>query len=172
MTISFSRPDTTAVTVPPAGVVPTAMPASGAASTAATARARVCAVLSRLLAVAWVKARMTAAAPVQPAWRAVPTASAASRRAAGRGRVPAAQPDRADHRRRQRGADHCGRHIQAPQQQRLALHLRGPEPGALLLAPVHPLLRGVDIDPGHGLPAGQQRRFPGKGGQQPPVHRA
>ena len=91
-----------------------------------------------------------------------------ARRAAGGGGVPAAQPGGGDHRRGQRRADHGGQRVQAADQQRLPLDLGVPEPRALLLVPVDPLLHRVDVDERQGVRAGQQRRPPGQFRQQLP----
>ena len=108
--------------------------------------------------------------PVQPQFRAVPMTSFA-RLAAPRdgGGVPAAQPRRADDRRGQRGADHPGQRVQSPDQQRFPLDLGVPELRALLLVAGDAFLRGVDVDEGEGLRAGQQRRLPREVRQELPV---
>ena len=62
-----------------------------------------------------------------------------------------------------------GERVQAPDQQRLALDLRVPEPGALLLVPVDPLLHRVDVDERESVRAGQQRRLPGQLRQELPA---
>ena len=62
-----------------------------------------------------------------------------------RGRPCSPRPRGGDHRRRQRRADHGGQRVQAPHQQRFPLDLRVPEPRALLLMPVDPLLHRVDV---------------------------
>jgi hypothetical protein len=77
--------------------------------------------------------------PVQPASRAVP-------RAHGR-----------------------GQRVQPPDQQRLALDLRVPEPGALLLVPVDPFLHRVDVNERQRARAGQHRRPPGQRDQELPA---
>ena len=101
---------------------------------------------------------------IMPGAAAVPGGADRLRREAGRaadgGGVPAAQPGRGDHRRRDRRADHRGQRVQAPDQQRFPLDLGVPEFRALLGVPVDPLLHRVDVDERQHLPAGQQRRLP------------
>ena len=92
-------------------------------------------------------------------------------RAAGRGGVPAAQPGGGDHRRGQRRADHRRQRVQPADQQRFALDLGVPEPGALLLVPVDPFLHRVDVHERQHVLAGQQRRPAGQFRQQLAVHR-
>jgi len=108
--------------------------------------------------------------PVQPHFRAVPTAWTA-RLAAPRAEAafPAAQPGRGDHRRGNRRADHRGQRVQAPDQQRFALDLGVPEPRALLAVPVDPFLHRVDAGERQGVRAGQQRRLPGQFRQELPA---
>ena len=90
-------------------------------------------------------------------------------RAAGRGRVPAAQPRGGDHWRGQRGARRGDERVQPADQHGLALDLGVAEPRALLAVPVDPLLRRVDVDEGQHVRAGQQRRPAGEAGQQFPA---
>jgi hypothetical protein len=93
----------------------------------------------------------------------------ASRATAMGGGVPAAQPGGGDHRRGDRGADGRGQRVRAPDQDRLPLDLRVPEPRALLGVPVDPLLHRVDVDERQHFPAGQQRRLPRQARQEPPA---
>ena len=110
--------------------------------------------------------------PVHPVSRAVADGFGGERGgAAGRVRVPAAQPGRGDHRRAQRGADRGGQRVQPADQQALALDLGVPERGALLAVPVDPFLHRVDIHEGQRVLAGQQRRPAGQLAQQLAVHR-
>ena len=81
----------------------------------------------------------------------------------------ATQPGGGDHRRRQRRADHRGQRVQAPDQQRFALDLGVPEPGALLVVPVDPFLHPVDVNERQSSRAGQQRRLPGQRDQELPA---
>jgi hypothetical protein len=107
--------------------------------------------------------------PAQPQSRAADGLGGKAGRAAGGCGVPAAQPGGGDHRCRQRGADHCGQRVQAPDQQRLPLDLGVPEPRALLAVPVDPLLHRVDVNERQHARAGQQRRLPHEPGQELPA---
>ena len=89
-------------------------------------------------------------------------------RAAGRGRVPAAQPGGGGDRGGQRGADRGDERVQAADQDGLALDLRVAEPRALLLVAVDPFLRRVDVDEGQHVRAGQQRRLARRAGPAAP----
>jgi hypothetical protein len=97
------------------------------------------------------------------------SAGGQARRAARGGGVPAAQPGGGDHRRRDRRADDCGQRVQAPDQQRLALDLGVPEPGALLFMAIYAFLHRVDVNEGQGARARQQRRTAGQRDQEFPA---
>ena len=92
-----------------------------------------------------------------------------ARRAARGSSGPATQPGGGDHRRRQRRADDRGQRVQPPDQQRFALDLGVPEPGALLVVPVDPFLHRVDVNERQRSRAGQQRRLPGQRDQELPA---
>jgi len=93
------------------------------------------------------------------------------RRAAGGSRSAAAQPGGRDHGSAQRGRDHGRQHVQAADQQALALNLGVPERRAGLGVPVHPSLHRVDIDERQHVPAGKQQRGAGQSSQEHPADR-
>jgi hypothetical protein len=82
--------------------------------------------------------------------------------AAGRPRAAAAEPDRAEDRGGERGADDGDQRVQALEQQGLALDLRVAEPGSFFLVAVGAFLGGADVGEGEFLFAGQEA---GAGGE-------